>query len=273
MTPGDGLEAIAGWPGAHRAAGWRGDGRAATAGDADRPFALASVTKLLTAAAVLVASQEEILALDEPAGPPGATVRLLLCHAAGLPFDGDEPIAPPGQRRTYGNAGFERLGELVAARAEMAFADYVAAAVLQPLGMAATTVDGSPAHGARSTVTDLLRLAGELLDPGRVLAPEVLEEAITPQLPHLDGVLPGFGHQAPNPWGLGFEIRGTKSPHWTPPEASPRTFGHFGQSGAFLWVDPDARLAVCAVGDEPFGQWALRAWPDLGSAVRATAAR
>ncbi len=82
------------------------------------------MTKLLTATAVLVAVQEEILDLDEPAGPPGATVRLLLCHASGLPFDGDEPIAPPGQRRIYGNAAYEVLGDLVApARRRRCFAD------------------------------------------------------------------------------------------------------------------------------------------------------
>lgn len=270
----DGLDGLAGWPGTQRAAGWlRADGAKATEGDAGWPFPLASVTKLLTATAVLVAVQEEIVDLDEPAGPPGSTVRLLLCHASGLPFEGDEPIAPPGQRRTYGNTAFERLGALVADRAEVPFVDYVREAVLLPLGMVATTVGGSPAHGARSTLGDLLRFAGELLAPGRVLAPEVLAEAASPQLPDLDGPLPGFGRQSPNPWGLGFELRDHKSPHWTPPEASPATFGHFGRSGAFLWVDPEAGVACAALGDRPFGDWALEAWPALGSAVLEAAAR
>lgn len=270
----DGLASLERWPGTHRAAGWlRADGTKATAGDAGWPFPLASVTKLLTATAVLVAVQEEIVDLDEPAGPPGSTVRLLLCHASGLPFEGDEPIAPPGQRRTYGNAAYERLGTLVAERAEVPFADYVREGVLLPLGMVATTVAGSPAHGGRSTVGDLLRFAGELLVPGRVLAAELLAEAITPQLPDLDGVLPGFGRQSPNPWGLGFELRDHKDPHWTPPEASPATFGHFGLSGAFLWVDPEARVACTALVDRPFGDWATAAWPELGSAVLAAAAR
>lgn len=270
----DGLDGLDQWPGTHRAAGWRrSDGATATRGDADRPFPLASVTKLLTATAVLVAVQEEILDLDEPAGPPGATVRLLLCHASGLPFEGRDPIAPPGQRRVYGNAAFEELGALVTQRAALPFPDYVREGVLEPLGMAATTVAGSPAHGARSTVADLLRFARELLEPGRVLAAALLAEAVTPQLPALDGVLPGFGKQTPNPWGLGFEIRGHKAPHWTPPEASPATFGHFGQSGAFLWVDPEAGVACTAVADQAYGDWATEAWPQLGSAVLATAAR
>jgi CubicO group peptidase (beta-lactamase class C family) len=228
---------------------------------------LASVTKLLTATAVLVAVQEEIVELDEPAGPPGSTVRLLLCHASGLPFEGTEPVASPGRRRVYGNAAFELLAQLVATRSQVPYFDYAREAVLAPLGMIATTITGSAAHGARSTLVELLHFAGELLSPGRVIAPELLAEAITPQLPELDGILPGFGRQRPNPWGLGFEIKDGKTPHWSPPEASPGTFGHFGQSGAFLWVDPAAGVACAAVGDQPFGDWALAAWPDLGSAV------
>jgi CubicO group peptidase (beta-lactamase class C family) len=269
-----GLEALRGWPGGHRAAGWRtADGRTASAGDLDARYRLASVTKLLTATATLVAVEEETLALDEPAGPPGATVRLLLCHASGLPFDGRTPIAPPGRRRIYGNAAMEVLAELVAERAGMPFADYVREAVLEPLGIGDTDLGRSPAHGARSTLPDLLRFAEELLHPGRVLAPATLAMAIEPQLPDLDGVLPGFGRQHPNPWGLGFEVHGHKAPHWMPPTASPRAFGHFGQSGSFLWVDPDAGVACAGLSEEPFGDWARTAWPVLGDAVLAAAAR
>jgi CubicO group peptidase (beta-lactamase class C family) len=268
----DGLESLAGWPGARRAAGWRSaDGRGATAGDAAGSFALASVTKLVTAVAVLVAVQEEVLDLDEAGGPPGSTIRLLLCHASGLPFEGDRPVAEPGRRRIYGNPAFEELGRIVTERSGVPFTDYAREAVLEPLGMSHTRVAGSPAHGAHSTVDDLLRFARELLQPGRVLAPEVLAQATTSQLPELDGVLHGFGPQRPNPWGLGFEVKGTKDPHWTPPATSARTFGHFGQSGAFLWVDPDAGVACTALSDEPFGPWATAAWPALGSAVLASA--
>jgi CubicO group peptidase (beta-lactamase class C family) len=266
----NGLEGVAAWPGEHRAAGWlAADGRTASAGQVDHGYRLASVTKLLSATAVLVAVEEETVALDEPAGPPGSTVRLLLCHASGLPFDGTEPISPPGKRRIYGNAAIERLAALVAERAGMAFATYVTEAVLVPLGMGDTDLGRSPAHGARTTLADLLRFADELLHPGRVLAPGTLAEATTPQLPDLDGVLPGFGRQRPNPWGLGFEIRDHKSPHWMPPDASPRTFGHFGQRGDFLWVDPDAGVACVGLSDERFGDWAREGWPALGSAVLA----
>src|SRR5699024_3659320 len=65
-------------------------------------------------------------------------------------------------------------------------------------------------------------------------------------------ILPGFGRQLNNDWGLGYEIRADKTPHWTAPEANPATFGHFGQSGGFVWVDPDARLVAAFLGDQPF---------------------
>jgi CubicO group peptidase (beta-lactamase class C family) len=269
----DGLTSVATWPDGHRSAGWlAGDGRTATTGDIDEVERLASVTKLLSATAVLVAVQEGVVDLDEPAGPPGATVRLLLSHASGLPFEGDVPIAAPGTRRIYGNAAFARLGVHVEERAGLPFGDYVREGVLDPLGMRATTWGASPAHGARSTVADLLQFAAELLHPGRVLAPETLALATTPHLPELRGVLPGFGRQDPNPWGLGFEVHGAKAPHWMPAEASPRAFGHFGQSGAFLWVDPEAAVACCALSARPFGDWARRAWPVLGRDVLAAAA-
>lgn len=235
-------------------------------------FRLASVTKILTAMAVLVATEEEIVQLDEPAGPEGSTVRLLLCHASGLPFDGPTPIAAPGARRIYGNTAFELLGHLVAERSGMEFSNYLDEAVCRPLDMASTTLRGSPAHGASSTVSDLLRLGGELLDPTRLLARETLADVTTVQLPGLPGVLPGFGRQADNAWGLGVEVHDHKAPHWMPDTASPAAFGHFGQSGSFLWVDPVAGVACAALGEEPFGPWAIDAWPTLGSAVLALAA-
>ena len=52
--------------------------------------------------------------------------------------------------------------------------------------------------------------------------------------------MPGFGKQDPNPFGLGIEVRGTKSPHWTATTGSERTYGHFGMRGTAFWIDPEA---------------------------------
>jgi len=210
---------------------------------------------------VLVAAEEGIVDLDEPAGPPGSTVRHLLAHASGLPPDGGSPIAPPGTRRIYSNTGFEVLGELVAARAEMPFAAYFEAVWGFPLA-------GSPASGVEASLAELLVVARELLEPVRI-GRETLDEAVVVQFPGLGGVLPGFGRADPNDWGLGLELRDAKSPHWTGERNSPRTFGHFGRSGTFLWVDPEAGLALACLTDLEFGDWAKDAWPRLADAILA----
>jgi CubicO group peptidase (beta-lactamase class C family) len=140
--------------------------------------------------------------------------------------------------------------------------------VFEPLGMDATSVPGTPAAAGISTVDDLVRFAAELQAP-RLLDPSTLEAATQVAYPGLDGVLPGFGHRRPNDWGLGFEIRGGKDPHWTGTASSPATFGHFGQSGTFLWVDPAAGAACVCLTDRDFGPWAIELWPALTDAVLA----
>ena len=109
-VPSAGVEALAlvdAWPAETVAvAVLDGDGAELGArGPRDRVLRWASVTKLLTALAVLVAAEEGTVDLDEPAGPPGSTVRHLLAHASGLPFHGAAPIARPETRRIYSNTG------------------------------------------------------------------------------------------------------------------------------------------------------------------------
>jgi CubicO group peptidase (beta-lactamase class C family) len=266
----DALRLVDEWPVEHAAVTVIERGRGGPSrGDGGRVFEWASVTKLVTALAALVAAEEGIVDLDEPAGPPGSTLRHLLAHASGLPLDAGAPIAAPGLRRIYSNAGYEAVAELVSARAEMPFAEYLAAAVLRPIGMNAELA-GSPASGLRGTLEDLSYLAMFLVD-GRppIVAAETLAEATAVQFPGLVGVLPGFGRMDPNDWGLGFELRDDKRPHWTGQHNSPRTFGHFGQSGSFLWVDPEAGLACACLADRDFGDWAKEAWPRLSDAVLA----
>jgi CubicO group peptidase (beta-lactamase class C family) len=237
-------------------------------GDVDRVFELASVTKLITAYAALVALAEGVADLDDPAGPPGATIRHLLAHASGVTMDSDMIVARPGTRRIYSNAGFEILASTLAERSGIPFAEYVSDGVLKPLTMASTAFAGSPASGARSSVADLARFAAELQRP-TLVDEATVAEARRVVFPGLPGVLPGFGRQDPNDWGLGFEIRDDKSPHWTGSASSPETFGHFGQSGTFLWVDPPADAACVVLTDRGFGPWAAQTWPPFTDAVLA----
>ncbi|MEU9139633.1 serine hydrolase domain-containing protein [Streptomyces sp. NPDC048404] len=264
------LALISNWPVPTAAAAVvRADGTVAGShGPGGHGFALASVTKPLAAYAALVAYEEGAIELDEPAGPAGSTVRHLLAHTSGLAFDEHRATFTPGERRLYSNAGFEVLGDHIAKAADMPFAEYLRQAVLEPLGMTATTLDGSPARDGVSTVDDLVRFAAELQAP-RLLDPRTVAEAMTVQYPGTKGVLPGYGHQNPNDWGLGFEIRDSKSPHWTGSSSSPRTFGHFGQAGTFLWVDPAVGAACVALTDRNFGPWAVEAWTPFTDAVLA----
>ena len=252
------LRQVEGWPCEHAAVAVAGRVEASH-GDPGRVFAWASVTKLATAVAVLVAAEEGIVDLDEPAGPPGSTIRHLLAHASGLPFEVDTPVARPGTRRIYSNSGFEVLARLVGERAEMPFGEYFE-------GVWGFELGGSAAAGVKAPLSSLLTVARELLEPRRV-ARETLDEAVAVQFPGLDGVLPGFGRMEPNDWGLGFELRDAKAPHWTGAHNSPRTFGHFGASGGFLWVDPEADVALACLTDLDFGDWAKDAWPRLADSA------
>ena len=248
-------------------------GEAATAGNREHEFAWASVTKVFVAYATLVAVEEGSVELDEAAGPEGSTIRHLLAHASGLGPDGDV-LSAPGRTRIYSNGGVDLLAEVVGERTGIPFADYLAEAVLHPLELRAE-LRGRPAEGMVGTLVDLLAFGRELLDP-RLIARETLDEATSVQFPGLRGVLPGFGRMEPNDWGLGFELRDGKSPHWTGARNSPGTFGHFGSkrgSATFLWVDRASGLACAGLADVDFGQWSKEAWPALADAVLSEGSR
>jgi CubicO group peptidase (beta-lactamase class C family) len=261
------LALIDAWPAPHAAVAVVGrDGILASRGPFDRACRWASVTKLATACAVLVGADEGILELEEPAGPPGSTVRHLLAHVSGLAFEPGPPLAPPGTRRIYSNPGFELLGALLEERAGIPFAEYLVGAVLAPCGMESTRLEGTPADGLVGPLHDLAAFARGLFAPS-FLAPETFAEATSLAFPGLPGVLPGFGRHEPLDWGLGFEVRDGKEPHWTGARNSAGTFGHFGGSGSFLWLDPVADVALVCLADLAFGDWAAQAWPALADAV------
>lgn len=264
------LDLLADWPVPSVSAAVIGPaGVLAQHGDTARGYRLASVTKPLVARAAQVAVEEGVFDLDTPAGPPGSTVRHLLAHAAGYAMGDAEILARPGARRIYSNHGFAVLADTIERESGIEAGDYLTEAVFEPLGMADSRLDGgAPAagYGAVSTVADLAIFASDLLWP-RLVSASMHAAATTVQFPGLDGVLPGFGMQRPNDWGLGLEIRGAKSPHWTSAANSPATFGHFGQSGTFVWVDPVVDLALVVLTDRDFGDWAKPLWPALSGEV------
>ncbi|MBB1030176.1 beta-lactamase family protein [Dietzia sp. SLG310A2-38A2] len=268
------LAAVEDWPVDNVSAAVVGpEGLLAVRGDDARVYRLASVTKPIVAVAALLAVEEEAISLDDAAGPEGSTVRHLLAHASGLDFsDRGKVRAAPGERRIYSSAGFEVLADHIADATGIAFPEYLTEAVCQPLGMGSTVLEGSAGHGASASLADMVAFAGELVAP-RLLAPETLEEAVNEQFRGLDGVVPGYGMHKPCPWGLGFELREAKHPHWTGQHNSPATFGHFGQSGTLLWVQPEIETALVVLTDRDFGDWAKPLWPELSDRVVDAATR
>ncbi len=264
------LELVAGWPAPNVAAAVvAADGTVvATVGDIDRSFRLASISKVAVGWVTMIAVEEGSLSLDDPAGQPGCTVRHLLAHAGGYPTDGAEPIARPERHRIYSNRGIELAAAEVARRSEMAFAAYLDDGLLGQLGMANTRLEGSPAHAVVSTVRDIASFLAELQRPQLVSSAGAVE-AVTVQYPDLTGIVPGVGRFDPCPWGLGIEIRGEKSPHWTGTTNSSATFGHFGGAGTMMWVDPIAGCGVVALTDRQFADWldATATWRDFSDAV------
>ena len=87
------------------------------------------------------------------------------------------------------------------------------------------------------------------------------------QFPGLAGVLPDFGRFDPNDWGLGFELRDAKSPHWTGRATRRGRSVTSASSGTFLWLDPEAGLALGVLTNLDFGDWSKEAWPRLSDAV------
>jgi CubicO group peptidase (beta-lactamase class C family) len=260
------LHQIDAWEAPHAAAAVvTPDGVAVRHGEEGHVFRWASITKPASALATMVAIEEGVVDLDEPAGPEGSTVRHLLAHASGLPFHEGPPIAPVGTRRIYSNQGFDALAAHVAAAAEMPFDRYLAEAVFRPLEMAAE-LRGSAGSEGHGSLEDASRLAFELLRP-KLIARETHAEMTAVAFPGLGGVLPDYGRFDPLDWGLGVEIKDGKDGHWSGTLTSPRTFGHFGGSGTFLWVDPELDAALVVLTDREFGEWSKTAWPALSDAV------
>lgn len=250
------------------AALFRGDQLVESIGDIDRRQRIASISKPMAAWAMLVAVEEGVISLSSPVGQDGCTLEHLLSHAGGYSFDGAEPIAKPQSTRIYSNTGFDLAAAAIERAAGIEFADYLTEAVFTPLGMGASELRGSAAKDIHSSLADMCTFVQEVRTPTLISA-QTADNAITVHYPSLAGIVPGVGRFQPCPWGLGFELRGEKQPHWTGTRNSARTFGHFGGAGTMFWIDPDADVSLVALTDRPFDSWALSAWPELSDAALA----
>jgi CubicO group peptidase (beta-lactamase class C family) len=228
-------------------------------------FHLASVSKPVTAAAVLRLVADSLVSLDAPLvrylpdlvmageGVEQITVEQLLTHTSGMPRDlgvddwlnpafGPEALEvnisrardrsldfTPGARFSYSNSGYDLLGLLVQRVSGMPFEAYVRSRVLEPAGMNGSTFEkpegtlplhwaaphsygvttrewtpfpysgvNVPSSGLHATVRDmtqwgLLHLARGTRDDAPVIAPELFERMVSPQVETPWGDAMGLG--------------------------------------------------------------------------------
>lgn len=232
----------------HRAVGrMSADSRAPLS--TDTAFDIGSISKQFTAAAIVRLAEQHKLDLDDPVARhlpgfpyPTITIRQLLTQTSGVPdvmphytevilsgnTQGPVDLAdivdvlrasklrlasPPGEAFSYSNTGYTLLGRIIEVVSGKSYADFLADAFFQPLGMSHTWVrtpstdaGTAPPHaggmrmtrngslkpndqipglylfgagGVYSTTTDLLAWA-TALDTGKVMSTEHWREATTP---------------------------------------------------------------------------------------------
>ena len=210
-----------------------------------------------------------MLDLDEPAGPPGSTVRHLLAHASGLPFDGPRPISKPGKRRIYSNTGIEVLatfldGEGGDALPRLPLGGRAGAARAER--HRARRVRRRPGSRARSGPA---RIRPRAHGPDPCRARRHSRRPPRSPSPASMGSCPTSGATSRSTGASASRSAMRRSRTGPGTRNSPRTFGHFGGAGSFIWVDPEADAACAALADRQFGQWAKEAWPPLSDAVLA----
>ena len=225
--------------------------------DGDTQYRIGSLTKTFVAVLVMRLRDEGRLDLGDPLGKyldisqaESVTIAQLLSHTAGLASEADGPWwertqagcgpscpassemqparHPAGRLFHYSNPGYALLGALVGELRGRVWHEVLRQQILEPLGMARTTVQPEPPHARGfavhpwadamqlepaeetglmapagelwSTADDLCRFAAFLLDGhDRVLAAETLAEMRTPVAPPGDDIRDGG-------YGLGLQL-------------------------------------------------------------------
>lgn len=237
---------------------------------------------------------------DVPPGADTATELRTYLHA--------RPVVPIGSKVEYSNVGYGLLGLIVEAVSGQRFASFMRERLFQPAGMEnaylappdevadrIVHVDGTPdpgspyerfnsAHARRQThpaghivgnALDVAQFFQVFLDGGRangvqLAAPATVRAMITNQTDGLRGGIEGFMTWEQCAWGLGFDLRGSKRPHFSGEYTSPGTFGHTGVAGTFAWADPASGLVCVMLANRMlYNSWNASRWSRFSTAVAA----
>ena len=219
------------------------------------------------------------------------------------------PVVPIGSKVEYSNVGYGLLGLIIEAVSGQDFATFMRERLFRPAGMAsaylappeeiaprivhvAGTLDpGSPyerfnsVHARRQThpagqvlgsPLDVAQFFQVFLDCGRagtlhLASPATVQLMTTSQTDGLRGGIEGFMTWDDCTWGLGFDLRGVKRPHFSGEYSSPRTFGHTGVAGTFAWADPATDLVCVMLANRMlYNRWNTSRWSRFSTAVAST---
>ena len=211
----------------------------------------------------------------------------------------------PGEVLRYSN-----LGPGIAARAaeELTGTDFLTLTrerVLQPMGLNNIVLDPTAAKTARiatlqdpanpgtawetynsawwrtcavpwggyyGSTRDMLRFGASFL-PGEasVLSDASCREMISDQVGGVSGgVNSMYAWWDPGYWGVGWEVKGTKTRHWTGNKTSAQTYVHWGFAGTLAWFDPTRALGVAVFANRSvMNGWMFRPqrWATLSDAL------
>lgn len=212
----------------------------------------------------------------------------------------------PGSKVEYSNVGYGMLGLLIEAVGGRPFADTMRERVFAPIGMRNAVlaphtdlaprivhVDGTPepgspyerfnsAHARRKThpaghvlgtALDVATFLQLFLDGGlaggrRIIAPATARLMTTNHTAGLRGGIEGFMTWEDCAWGLGFDLRGVKQPHYSGEYSSAATFGHTGVAGTFAWADPTRDLICVMLANRMlYNRWNESRWSRFSTAV------
>ena len=207
----------------------------------------------------------------------------------------------PKTQVSYSNVGYMLLGIIVERVTDQPFANALKTIVLDPLSIegyfgiepprrpariedvkknAETPFESyntlywraraSPDGGLLTTAAGALQLIRVFLGEPNFLHAETITAATSNQVGNLGGGLIEGLEWPLCPWGLGPELRGAKTPHWTPTAASSNSFGHIGASGCIVWVDPIANVTWAILGTRTTSNlWNQQGFAAIGNAILA----
>jgi serine-type D-Ala-D-Ala carboxypeptidase len=253
----------------------------------DSLFGVASVSKPVTATAVMKLVETGKIGIHQPVtkylpefkgkGWEKITVRHLLTHTSGLPYQSELPFSElgqtdlesePGREMAYSNVAYDLLGEVVQRISGQLFSEFMRQSIFQPLGMKEATfihqgkanersirarpgttydwpeaINGQvfPSSTLWATAMDMAIFTQTFLNRGRYGDFRLLSPATVAAMTR--NQIPGLPRETKGgilspPPGFGwFMLEEVRFPNF-PCLWSPQSYGHTGASGAFVWVDP-----------------------------------